>query len=157
VDDIDFSIVVNKHGWTTFLFYLEGKIHKINISSVLSDPLCEFANLLLSLLNNESEVILRWYNEPGWRIIRTIRDSQERHILLIEIGYGADLEPNEYKKEFEFKIKQKQFIIIGIYQLKKIYHLLQEKSFAKERKEEFPYELYQKLLIKAAQVIPEIL
>ncbi len=43
------------------------------------------------------------------------------------------------------------------YQLKKNYHLLTEKSFAKEREKEFSYELYNKLVEKIRADFPGIL
>jgi hypothetical protein len=62
-----------------------------------------------------------------------------------------------YQKLADFRIKQKQFIVIALCQLKKNFHLLAEKSFMKNRENEFPYELYDKLLSRLATVMPQIL
>lgn len=156
-DNIDFSLILNKHGWSTFLLSLNGAIHEVSISSVFSEPLYDVAKLLLSLLSNEDEMTMHWSDEPGWSIFQISRDKAQRHILLIEIGTAADREGSQYKKMVDFRIKQKQFLIIMFYQLKKNFHLLTEKSFAKDREGEFPYVYYKDLVKRIAVTLPEIL
>lgn len=156
-DDIDFSLIMNPHGWTTLLLYQRGITHEIIASGVLSDPFYEFTSLLLALLNNENEHTLTWFNEPGWHMIRITGNLEQHNLLSIETGYSTNKEPRGFEKKTAFIISQKQFLITGLYQLKKTYHLLQEKSFAQTRKGEFPHALYQTLLKKVAEVIPEIL
>jgi len=156
-DNIDFSLILNKHGWSTFLLSLNGAIHEIGISSVLSEPLYDVTKLLLSLLDNEDEVIMHLFDEPGLSIFRISRDKTQRHILLVEIGISADRDGRQYEKMVDFRIKQKQFLIILFYQLKKNFHLLSEKSFAKDREGEFPYDYYKELVKRIAVTYPDIL
>ncbi|TWF40331.1 hypothetical protein FHW36_10413 [Chitinophaga polysaccharea] len=156
-DNIDFSFILDKHGWSTFLISIKGAIHQIGISSVLSDPMYDITSLLLALLNNEDKVEMQWFEEPGWSIFRVIRDKTQRHILSVEIGNATDQYGSEYEKVVGFSIKQKQFLIIMFYQLKKSYHLLMEKSFAKDRQGEFPYDRYKKLVEKIEVTCPGIL
>lgn len=156
-DNIDFLLILNKHGWSTFLLNLNGAIHEISISSVLSEPLYDVTKLLLSLLDNEDEVTMHLFDEPGWSIFRISRDKTQRHILLVEIGISADRDGCQYEKMVDFRIKQKQFLIILFYQLKKIFHLLSEKSFAKDREGEFPYDYYKELVKRIAVTYPDIL
>ena len=156
-DNIDVSLILNKHGWTTFLLNLNGAIHEISISSVFSEPLYDVAKLLLSLLNNEDEMAMHWSDEPGWSIFQISRDKTQRHILSVEIGIAEDRDGSQYEKMVDFRIKQKQFLIIMFYQLKKNFHLLTEKSFAKDREGEFPYAYYKELVKRIAATFPEIL
>ncbi|NLU96474.1 hypothetical protein [Chitinophaga sp. Ak27] len=156
-DNIDFSLTLHKHGWTTFLLNVNGAIHVIVISSVLSSPVYDITNLLLALLNNEDEIRINWFEEPGWSVIRVTRSRTERHILSVEVGTCIDQQGNDYRKIVDFKIKFKQLLVILFYQLKKNYHLLTEKSFADGRKSEFPYQLYSKLIKKIAADFPGIL
>ncbi|RPD42249.1 hypothetical protein [Chitinophaga barathri] len=157
-DDIDFSLILHKHGWATLLVNIKGEVHQIGASSSLSDPLYDIASLLLSLLNNENEIRIMWWEEPGWNSLWVKRDDTQHHILSIEIGSSLDQHGKEkYEKIAGFQIKLKQFLVIMFYQLKKIYHLLPEKSFATEREGEFPYELYDKLIEKISMTFPRIL
>jgi len=156
-DNIDFSLTLHKHGWTTFLLNINGAIYEIVISSALSSPFYDIKNLLLALLNNEDEIRIKWFEEPGWSVIRVTRGNTERHILSVEVGSCIDQQGNDYKKVVDFKIKFKQLLVIMFYQLKKNYHLLTEKSFAKEREKEFSYELYNKLVEKIRADFPGIL
>lgn len=156
-DNIDFSFTLHKHGWTTLLLNVNGEIHEIVISSVLSSPVYDITSLLLSLLNNENEININWFEEPGWSVIRVTRDNTERHILSVEVGSSIDQQGNDYKKRVDFKIKFKQLLVIMFYELKKNYHLLSEKSFAEGREKEFPYEFYNKLVRKITAEFPGIL
>ncbi|SEW51088.1 hypothetical protein SAMN04488122_4121 [Chitinophaga arvensicola] len=156
-DDIDFLLMLHKHGWTTFLVNLNGTIHQVGASSVLSSPFHDITNMLLSLLNNENEIIIKWFDEPGWNVIHVTRDKTERHILSVEIGSCLDQSGNGYEKVADFKIKLKQLLVTMFYQLKKNYHLLTEKSFAKGRENEFAYERYRQLVKKIHSDFPGIL
>lgn len=156
-DNIDFLLILNKYGWNTFLLNLNGAIHEISISSVFSEPLYDVAKLLLSLLSNEDEMTMHWADEPGWSIFQISRDKTQRHILSVEIGIAEDRDGSQYEKMVDFRIKQKQFLIIMFYQLKKNFHLLSEKSFAKDREGEFPYDYYKELVKKIAVTYPDIL
>ncbi|MCW3464761.1 hypothetical protein [Chitinophaga nivalis] len=156
-DNIDFSLMLHKHGWITFLINVDGVIHEILVSSVLSSPVYDITNLLLALLNNEDEISVNWFGEPDWSVIRVTRGHTERHILSVEVGSCIDQQGSDYKKVVDFKIKFKQLLIILFYQLKKNYHLLTEKSFANGREREFSYELYNKLNKKIETDFPGIL
>ena len=149
MDDIDFSLILHPHGWSTFLLSINRKAYEIEISGALSDPFYDFTSLLLSLLNNEEEVTIKWLGEPSGTKIHIVRNKVQRHLLdVIVINFDYDLATGAISNKSElvsFEIKQKQFLTIGFYQLKKTYYLLQEKNFAKDRKSEFPYDLYDEL------------
>lgn len=157
MDDIDFSIQLHKHGWTTFAFWQKSKCYDITISSVLSSPVYDFTNMLLSLLNKENNIAISWFLEPGWSIFKISRNMKMQHLIRIEIGESIDQEGNGYEKMLEFEIKQKQFIIVGFFQLKKIFNLLQDTHFLKNRENNFPFEAYQKLSARISELIPEIM
>jgi hypothetical protein len=158
MDDIDFSLILHKHGWTTFFFYVDKKCYEILISGVFSDPFYDFMNLLISLLNNENEVNIQCLGEPGGYEIKIIRNKTQRHLLNIKINdfeYDVVTKVATNKSELvSFEIKQKQFLIIGFSQLKKTYCLLQEQSFANDRRSEFPYHLYDELTKRIAVDFP---
>lgn len=156
-DNIDFLLTLRKHGWTDFLLDINGVSHRIVISSVLSSPMYDITNMLLALLNNEDEIILEWFEEPGWSILRVTREKTERHIISMELGSADDQYGAGYKKIVTFEIQLKQLLVTLFYQLKKAYHLLTQKGFAKEREEEFPYERYRILLEKIKVDFPGIL
>jgi hypothetical protein len=160
MDDIDFSFIMHKHGWTTFILFVDRQIHEFSISSVFSQPLHDVANTLMALLDNQRNITIKWFDEPGGCILQIDRLETERHILSIEVGTFAEGHGPQvagYEKVAHFRIKQKQFLTIVFYQLKKNFHLLTEKSFLKSRENEFPYDLYRQLLNKMTFAIPELL
>jgi hypothetical protein len=159
--DIDFSLILHKHGWSTFLLNIDQTIYEILISGVLNDPFYDFTNLLLSLLNNEEEITIKWLGEPGGTKIHIVRNKVQQHLLNIKIDdFSCDIESGvmaDYKNLVSFDIKLKQFMVISFYQLKKNYQLLFDKKFAEARKDEFPFELYDKLVKKITADFPELL
>jgi len=76
---------------------------------------------------------MEWFDEPGWSIFRVSRNKTQRHILFVEIRTAIDQYGNQYEKLVDFRIKQKQLLVIMFYQLKRNFHLLREESFAKGR------------------------
>jgi hypothetical protein len=158
MDDIDFSLILHPHGWSTFLLYIGRKAYEIEISGALSDPFYDFTNLLLSLLNNEEEVTIKWLGEPGGTKVHIVRNKVQRHLLDVKIiDFDYDLATGLISNKSElvsFEIKQKQFLTIGFYQLKKTHYLLQKKNFAKNRKSEFPYDLYDEFTKRIAVDFP---
>jgi hypothetical protein len=159
MDDIDFSFIMHKHGWTTFILFVDGQIHEFSISSVFSEPLYDIANTLMALLDNEKSITIKWFDEPGGCILQINRLETERHILSIEVGNFAEGHGPQvigYEKVAHFRIKQKQFLITALCQLKKNFHLLTDKSFLKNRENAFPYELYKQLIDRLTIMIPEL-
>lgn len=160
MDDIDFSFIMHRHGWTTFILFVERQIHEFSISSVFSRPLHDVANMLMALLDNQGNITIKWFDEPGGCILQINRLENERHILSIEVGTfvgGHGPQITGYEKVAHFRMKQKQFLITALYQLKKNFHLLTERSFLKNRENEFPYELYKQLLDRITIAIPDLL
>jgi len=135
-------------------------MHEFSISSVFSQPLHDIANTLMALLDNEGNITVKWFDEPGGCILQINRLETERHILSIEVGTFAEGHGPQiagYEKVADFRIKQKQFLTIAFCQLKKNFHLLAERSFLKNRENEFPYDLYEKLIDRIAIAIPALL
>lgn len=147
-DIIDFMYVLEPHGWSTFIIFYDGKIHYFEISHSFSDPLTDLINLILNISNGSSFHTFDWYSEPGGHRFKFCRNSKEKHKIVIvieEIFNEVFEEVDDTKKVLEFEIKEKQFTSILLKQIEKLEVLLQDPTYAKDRKEDFPLELYNKL------------
>jgi hypothetical protein len=118
------------------------------ITHVFDDPLYEFISCLIRLLEGKDEVSFIWYGEPGGIAWRVYRNRQEKHNAVFVLddfreSYGEEIKKMDRKVEFEMNIQQ--FVLIGYYQMKKLFALLKEKSYAIDRQSEFPFELFWKM------------
>lgn len=136
------------------MFYVEGKTHEIAASHVLSNPLGDFTNILLALMNNDKEAGVSFWEEPSWAHMRIVRNEKQHHLLSVELSESEDQQALNCRGICKFVIQQKQFLIIALSQLKKIFLLLEDKRSAKEN--EFPYELYRQLLQQINETFPKI-
>ncbi|MGE7775884.1 hypothetical protein ACQKLP_14240 [Chitinophaga sp. NPDC101104] len=111
----------------------------------------DVADLITALIKQENECSLHWHGEPGGIVLHFSRIMNARHLLAVEI---SDIENG--KTELAFQIMQKQLITILFLQLKKIYHLLSEKHYAKGRTNEFPFGKYEMLTKLMREYLPAV-
>jgi len=128
--------------------FVDGQAYKMFITHVFGDPLDEFISCLIRLLEGKEEVNFIWYGEPGGTIWRIQRNRLEKHKAIFTLddfseGYGEEIKETDRMVEFEMNIQP--FVLIGYYQMKKLFALLKEKSYAHDRQREFPFDLYRKL------------
>jgi hypothetical protein len=147
-DEIDYIYTLRQHGWSTCILYIDGQKYEIIITHVFGDPIYDFISGLIGLLEGKDEVSFIWYGEPGGNAWHIKRNRQEKHKAIFTIdefgeSYGEEIKEMDRVVEFEMKIQQ--FVLIGYYQMKKLFVLLKEKSYASNRQSEFPFELFKKL------------
>lgn len=150
-DNIDLLIVLEEHGWSSVFLFINGFIHEFPASHTFSDPLTDFSNLCLALLANSAEEELIWYSEPGGYKWDIRQNQKEQHKISVDIQeildeFGEKI--TKTKPLLNFEIKTTQFIKLIYHQLLKISELLKEKSYAKNRQEEFPFDLFNELQSK---------
>ena len=142
-NDIDFSLTLHPHGWSTAWFYINGKGFEFTITHAFGEPYFDFIKSLSQLINKQMESTFFWYSEPGGNKIEIKRIKDRQHILNIKIvefnnSFGEQLK--EFEEILEFEIKEKHLITLAYFQLKKIETLLQDKSFAIHRSNNFPFQ-----------------
>jgi hypothetical protein len=147
-DDIDYVYTLHQHGWSTYVLYIDGEKYEMVITHVFGDPIYDFISCLIGLLEGKDEVSFIWYGEPGGNIWHIKRNRQEKHKATFTIddfgeSYGESIKETDRVVVFEMKIQQ--FVLIGYYQMKKVFSLLKEKSYAANRQGEFPFEQFKKL------------
>ncbi|WP_459211915.1 hypothetical protein [Aquimarina rhabdastrellae] len=142
-NDIDFSLILHPHGWSTAWFYINGKRFEFTTTHAFGEPYFDFIKSLSQLINKQMESTFFWYSEPGGNKIEIKRIKDRQHILNVKIAefnnsFGEQLK--EFEEILEFEIKEKHLITVAYYQLKKIETLLQDKSFALYRSNNFPFQ-----------------
>jgi hypothetical protein len=118
------------------------------ITHVFGDPIYNFISSLIGLLEGKDEVSFIWYGEPGGNAWHIKRNRQEKHkaiITIYEFGESFGDEIKEMDRILEFEMKIQQFVLIGYYQMKKLFALLKGKAYASDRQSKFPFELFKKL------------
>ncbi len=141
-DDIDILLTLNPHGWSTCFFVNRDDKYEIVITLTFGDPYYDLIMALKKLIKGDNEVSFIWYGEPGGDQIEIKRLANRHDIVIVNINsfsesYGEPIK--EFKKQFSFDIKLKQLIIIFYHQLYKINDLMREKSYAKLRSGDFPF------------------
>jgi hypothetical protein len=157
-DNIDLLYVLEPHGWSNCLLYLDGSVHKTSISYVFGDPIYDCIEAIILLLQGLPEAEFTWCGEPGgwrWNIARNPKQHHMINITITEFGDSdgtAVIRDEEILVEFE--IKTRHFATLVYYQMKKISILLKDKSFDKSRSGNFPHAQFAKLealMIQASQ------
>jgi len=146
-DDIDLFLTLHEHGWSTCWIYANNKTIELTISHVFGDPYVDFITSLNQLIDKHNETSFIWYGEPGGEKIEIKRIRDRQHMLTVKVdgfceSFGDPIK--NYETTITFEIKEKQLITIAYFQLKKIEALLKEKSFAVDRKSDFPFEHFLK-------------
>ncbi|WP_224994603.1 hypothetical protein [Cesiribacter sp. SM1] len=146
-DDIDILLTLHPHGWSSCCIYVRDFKYEIIISHVFSDPYFDFIRALSSIINNQDHTDLVWYGEPGGEKIEISRLKDKKDKVAITISsfqesFGEEVK--EYKKAAVFQMQVRQLILISYYQLKKIFQLLKDSEYSKNRHQDFPFQEYLK-------------
>jgi len=156
-DDIDFLFQLHPHGWSTMRLYTHEISCEIRISSVLSDPLYDFIQSLISIIKGEKQTTFIWYDEPGGVVWNIQQLPDVRHVLAIHIDEFSehDSPAKNLTNIAQFNIETQQFLIMSFYQMKKLAHLLRDKTYASTRRNELPFHKFRELeaLMNSAKYI----
>lgn len=155
-NDIDFILTLHPHGWSTCWIVIHGDKYELIISHVFGDPYIDFMEALTKLIKGNNNSTFYWYREPGGEKFEIKRLSDRRDKVCVSItgfneSYGSEIK--DYKKTVEFEIKLENLLIVAYFQLKKIFLLLKDKDYAKDRQKDFPFEDF----IKFEQIVKEFL
>lgn len=156
-DQIDFLITLDSHGWSTCWIIADGKPIELTITHAFyRDPYVDLIDALLQLIKGESIVRFFWYGEPGGERIEIERNPEQKHLLKVRIdGFyeSFDEEIKDFEPTIHFEMKERQLLVQFYLQLKKIDELLQDNSFAKDRKNDFPAEHFKSFEIDLKQYL----
>ncbi len=144
-DEIDFLLTLEPHGWSACRILVNDKVIELTITHVFGDPYWDFMEALSQLIKGERVVTFFWFGEPGGERIEIERLKDRQHFLNIRIdgfyeSFGDEIE--DFEPTIHFEIKERQFLILSYYQLKKIEVLLSDTSFAKNRGGDFPLKRF---------------
>ncbi len=141
-DDIDILLTLNSHGWSNCFLFVRDKKLEFTLTHVFSDPYVDLIHALSDLIRGQNYVSFFWYGEPGGYRIEIKRILTQQHKVIVSVsdfGEAFHEEPKSFYLQLEFEIKLKQIIGIFYFQLLKTYILLQDKQFAQNRANDFPF------------------
>lgn len=144
-DNIDLILTMHPHGWSTCFIYIDGKAYELAITHIFNDPYEELIHSLISLLKGEKSSEFFWYGEPGGERIEITRLESRHDAVLVDVqGFREDWgrEITSFERTVSFEIKLKALLIIFYMQLKKIFLLLKERNYAKNRRSDFPFQKF---------------
>ena len=143
-DDIDFFYVLDNHGWSTCLIFIEGKVYEMGPTHVFENPIEVLLNSMIELLSGASESEFIWADEPGEYKWSIMRNSEQKHKIAISITNCIQINTFEKPKieNLNFEVKLKLFSVCILRQMEKIRDLMTEKSFKENRGGEFPYDKF---------------
>lgn len=147
-DDLDLMLTLCPNGWSTFWLVSKNQKIEIVISHAFSDPFYDLTSSLRLLIEGNKNASFIWYDEPGGAQFVFTQDDKFHHIIEVEISeftesYGEHI--SQFKEVYTFRIKKNMLIILFYNQLKKTQLLLKEKSYAKNRRSEFPLKEFLEL------------
>ena len=64
-DGIDFFYLLENHGWSTCLIFIEGKVYEMGPTYIFENPIEVLLNSMTELLQRTSETEFMWPDEPG--------------------------------------------------------------------------------------------
>ncbi len=140
-DDIDFTYILQPHGWSDCYLFLKNETIHFNITHVLSDPIADMIDAIILLNRGEKEITLIWYDEPG-KYKWTFKINQDQQHLVSILIFLISVDYEKQMASFEMKIKQLTKLVF--FQFLKVASLLEEKSY-KEKRSLFPYEKMKEL------------
>lgn len=152
-DEVDFVCVLEKYGWCELTVLMGGERHTFSITDIFSNPILDIINFCDLTLDGEDGRLIMC-DEPGTTIMEIFTDEKQKHLIQITFsvnderpgGSGFDAS-RQYNIVLSFKMKRSQFLILMIFQLKKLHALCSEKSFSEERGE-FPVREFLSLVEK---------
>ena len=147
-DNIDLMWTLESHGWSTITLFIDDKIHRFEISHCFGDPLSELIQITINLIDKSTQEVACWYSEPGGHRWSFSRDPENQHKINIEIEEILDEVYEEIKNTetvLKFTIKESQLVQLFMTQMDKIFELLKDKQYAKDRQSDFPFDIYKKL------------
>lgn len=155
--NINITYVLDEHGWSSCFFNLDGKIHEISITHIYhKDPIEDCINSLVDVIQGKSITSFLWYGEPGGYRLKFEEMAFQKHKLKVSIEYFAedfDEEEKTFEKEFDFEIEKEVLITMFYYEFKKIFKLLENKNYAKNRASEFPIEAFKKFQVACQEYL----
>lgn len=140
-DDIDLLLILNPHGWITFILYIKSKSHEFAVTQVFGNPYIDLIQALQNVINGQNSTEFYWFAEPGgikFEINRIVNQQNKVNITISEFNESYGKEIKDYEIVVEFEIKIKQLIIIFYNQLKKTEMLLKDSEFLSNR-DDFPF------------------
>lgn len=144
--DINISYYLREHGWSTCSITTNHTTYKFLISHVVhEDPIEECMNSLLRMINGQKESRFKWYDEPGGERI-TLREqpTQKNLIDFIVEEFTTDfgVSNDDYKESLRFSISKKLLVTMFYYEFKKIFELMKDKNYSKNRNSDFPFQSF---------------
>lgn len=145
--NINISYNLEEYGWSTCIFQIEEKIYEISITHIFPNhhPIERCLQALISITKGKKENEFYWYGEPGGeKIYLKENPNQKENLMFSAINCEHFYEKQNLKNEilFEFEISKKVLITQFYFEFKKISILMQEKEYSKNRKGEFPFEIF---------------
>ena len=144
-DDIDIILTLNQHRWSTCSFFIREKTLECTITHVFGDPYVDLINALSALVSGQNNVCFFWYGEPGGNRISIDRIATQQHKVIVTIddfGESFPEEPKSFDLQLKFEVKLKQLITLFYFQLQKTHSLLQDKQYARDRGNDFPFQIF---------------
>ncbi len=151
MNSFNISYFLDENHWSSCWIYVNEKLYEITITHIYAEnPIEEFLNALIGIMNGERERKLNLYGEPGGDqiILReklTQKDLLDFRIIGFSEEYGQEiknLEATTAKIELEFEIKKVQLIRIFYYEFKKISELMKDKAYQAKRIDDFPFRKF---------------
>lgn len=139
---INISYYLDEHGWSTCWIYANGKFHEISITHIFQeDPIEEFLNSLIGIINGDIQRQFIWYGEPRGEQISIKEIPTKKHMVHFKVegfteDYGEQIK--DLETSIEFEIKKQQLIRMMYFEFKKINELIKDKHYEENRKNEFP-------------------
>ena len=166
-DSVDFLLMLEKYGLSIFKIFVNGQLIDIEISPIFNCAYFELIEALLKIVNEQKETECFLYDEPtrvgikmGFskigsknnRIHIKINSFEELYETFISIKQHSK-EPKESKLMVEFTMGKNELLIKMYFQLKKIFCLLKDKEYSKDRGKYFPFEEYKRFENKMLEII----
>lgn len=147
--NLNISYILEEHGWSTCLIYLDEKIYEVTITHIFSmhPPIESCIQSLLSIMNGETKSSFYWYGESGGeKICLTEVDKQKNKLKITAIDCESFFEDKDEvdKVFFEFYVSKKELITHFYFEFKKISVLMKNKNYENNRGGEFPFQIFRK-------------
>ena len=143
-DSIDILLMLEK-GFTILKIFINTQLINILITHAFHNPYEELMKALRGIINGQKETECFLYDEPGG-VKMEFHKSENNKIRVkinrLEDEYYSRKEAKENKIIADFIINEYEFLIKVYFQLKKIFYLLKNKDYSKDRGGRFPFDEY---------------
>jgi hypothetical protein len=150
-NDVDFSMHVWPHGWSSALLWVDVDLTEFRLSHVFNDPVESLIHSLAKLVRGEKNSSLEWSDEPGaWKIEFTEMNDAKHLLRVTASEYDRELPMIENRtplKTLEFIVTRKFWIQLTLGQLRKLSESFADPHYRKAREYQFPHKWLAELMI----------